>query len=704
MCSQVGREALQYQVLRAIGEQLDTEAVARDVVRAIAQSTGWPHIAIWSPDDSRRRLVVRAASGGLAALVGSAISVDQGPVGRAFRTVQAQLVPDVRAGPDCVAGRQGVRSELAVPLPRCGRVLGVLDLVSDRPDAFNAEDVRLAEALAEAAALALDHARLYVEMRRHAANMGALYALTRATSRSLALEDVLSQALSLALMSFSFDAGLISLVDPYDRSIDDRPPRLRLMAHRRLPLVYLDRLQNDGLENTLCHYVHTRCQSLVIDDFEQQEAPEDVREQVAEMIGLGWRSYVGIPLMHQGRSLGAFSLFSRQAHTFSAYDLVLLTDIGQQVATAVANAWLFQSTLYERSRLQAVIKSSRDGVVLVGMDGRVLVANAAALRLLRMPGVPEEWLGRRVMDVLRVIHIYAPAIVRTVLAEMRRMQQGDDSPGGGELEVSSCTFRWLNLPVMAGAVPLGRLLILRDVTNERAVERMRQDMTHTMVHDLRNPLASISTALEFLEADAGPVLSADQRQVIEIAYQSTHKMLGLVESILDVSRLESGRMPIKYVQFALSDLTRDVLRAQSSLVADKGLRVESDVPSTLPLAWADAGLIGRVLQNLIGNAIKFTPPGGLIRVAARLEEDKGRPVLLVSVSDNGPGIPAEIRSRLFQKFVTGPQKGRGSGLGLAFCRLAIEAHSERIWVESTPGQGTTFTFSVAASVSSSDPP
>jgi signal transduction histidine kinase len=400
-------------------------------------------------------------------------------------------------------------------------------------------------------------------------------------------------------------------------------------------------------------------------------------------------------LLHQKRALGVLCLFARKPRASSAYDLALLTTIGGQVTTAVENARLFQSTMYERSRLQAVIKSSRDGVVLVGMDGRALVVNARALQLMHLPGLPEDWLGRHIKNALRVLHIYAPEVVRAMLEEMRRARNGDEPPSEGEFDMPPHTIHWLSLPVLAGTTPLGRLMLLRDVTDERAVERLREDMTRTMVHDLRNPLSSIYSALEFLEGATD--LSADQRLVIEIANESTQKMVGLVNSILDVSRLESGRMPIKYVQIHLGDLVAKTLQAQGPIAADKGLRLESDVLPMLPPAWADADLIGRVLQNLVGNAIKFTPSGGVVRVTARVGERDPLPMLLVSVSDTGLGIPSEIRGQLFQKFVTGRQEGRGSGLGLAFCKLVIEAHGEHISVESTPGQGTTFTFSLATS-------
>jgi signal transduction histidine kinase len=183
--------------------------------------------------------------------------------------------------------------------------------------------------------------------------------------------------------------------------------------------------------------------------------------------------------------------------------------------------------------------------------------------------------------------------------------------------------------------------------------------------------------------------------ILGIASATTQRMAGLVNSILDVSRLENGRMPLEWTVFSLADLTADTLQMQETLADEKAIHLQNDVPKTLVPAWGDSGLIGRVLQNLIGNAIKFTPAKGTVCVAARLERREDHPVILVQVSDTGDGIPPEIQNRLFQKFVTGSQEGRGSGLGLAFCKLALETHGERIWVESQPGHGTTFSFSLA---------
>jgi signal transduction histidine kinase len=170
-------------------------------------------------------------------------------------------------------------------------------------------------------------------------------------------------------------------------------------------------------------------------------------------------------------------------------------------------------------------------------------------------------------------------------------------------------------------------------------------------------------------------------------------MQNLVSAILDVSQLESRQMPVERAPVQLSALVAEVLQLQLSLAEQKQISFENNLSADLPPAWADARLVERVLQNLIGNALKHTPAGGAIRIAAQ-PTSSAPPMLSVSVSDTGSGIPSEIQGRLFQKFVTGEQKGHGSGLGLAFCRLAVEAHGGRIWAESDSGSGATFTFTL----------
>jgi signal transduction histidine kinase len=421
---------------------------------------------------------------------------------------------------------------------------------------------------------------------------------------------------------------------------------------------------------------------------------------VAEMAAFGLRACAAIPLLHREQSLGVVCLFSPQPQTFSSSEMSLLDTIGRQVATVVANAQLFQTIVNDRQRLLTLIESSRDGIVFVGLDRCVWVVNASALELLRLSGEPQKWIDRSVQDMLVALEDHAPDVAETILTELARTVTGDEPVGEGECEVSPRAIHWLNLPVLAGASPLGRLLVLRDVTEERLAEKMRDDLIRTMVHDLRNPLTSLYMALQFIDQPRTENLLPNQRAMLEIAVHSTHRMSKLVDSILDVSRLESGQMPLERAPVWLDEFIAGILRGQSLLAAQKKLRLESDVPPMLPPAWADSRLLERTLENLIGNAIKFTPAGGRVRVAAQTvgHEDNGQGAqaseVSVSVSDDGPGIAPDLQGRLFQKFVTGRQHESGSGLGLTFCKLAVEAHGGHIWVESEPGQGTTFTFTL----------
>jgi PAS domain S-box-containing protein len=346
----------------------------------------------------------------------------------------------------------------------------------------------------------------------------------------------------------------------------------------------------------------------------------------------------------------------------------------------------------EQGHLHALIESSRDGLALFGLDEVIYVINQHALDFLRLAGSPNEWVGRHFDCLLAALP--AAEIQPMIAAERARLQHGDEQPGDGEWEYGGRTLHWFNLPVQSDAHRLGRLMGLRDVTPEHQLETMRDDIIRTMVHDLRNPLTALHGALDVFEMDDTQALTEDQREMLTVMSDHTHRMLELVTSILDVSRLESGRMPLMKEPVWFPQLVDDVLRLQGPLAAQQQVSLTQDIPETLPPVYADPHLIGRVVQNLVGNALKFTPEDGTVRVTAVAEANRVR----VSVRDTGPGIAPDLQSRLFQKFVAGRVPGHGSGLGLAFCRLVVEAHGGRIGVDSTPGQGSAFYFSLPVGV------
>ena len=415
-------------------------------------------------------------------------------------------------------------------------------------------------------------------------------------------------------------------------------------------------------------------------------------------------STLAVPLKIGDRVLGVLAITSQRLAAFGEDDVRLAESLADAIATTMDKARLFETTVNEQRRLLTLIESSRDGIILVGMQKSMLVVNAPALEMLGLPGEPKDWTERPLRDALDLLEGHAVAGAHAIRAEMKRIEVGDEPVGEGEFEVFPRSIHWLNLPVLADGRPLGRLLVLHDVTEERLLAKMREDLTHTMVHDLRNPLTGISTALQLLDSKLVQVITPAQHRLFEIATNSTQKMVDLVNSILDLSRLEKGKMPLNRAPLLLPDLFAETLRLQSPLYSAKRLQMESVASPTLPLAFADAELIERVLQNIVGNAIKFTPDGGTITIqaqewaaeasSAQGAQDVPCSFLRVSVTDSGPGVPLELRDKLFEKFVVGEQQQRGSGLGLAFCKLAVQAHGGDIWIEGEPGQGATFVFTL----------
>jgi signal transduction histidine kinase len=351
---------------------------------------------------------------------------------------------------------------------------------------------------------------------------------------------------------------------------------------------------------------------------------------------------------------------------------------GKEAALALAR---------EHARLKALILSSRDGILLLGTGGSLEVVNAPALTLLHAPGDPERWTGRPLEDLIQALEAPSPELLGAFRGQRPRSDLGQVGSSEGEYEIAPHIVHWVNLGVETRDGALGRLLVLRDVTEERSLDRARDELTHTMVHDLRNPLTAIRGALEILQGSRPQ--PASDGDMMRIARDATERLLGLVRAILDVSQLENGRMPLDRQIVALRSLVSETFDYQEHLAQEKKVRLRNAVSSEH--LWVDPGLLRRVLQNLVDNAIKFTPEGGEVTVGA--EREASATSLRVLVRDTGPGIPADIRGQLFQKFVAGRHPHRGSGLGLAFCRLAVEAHGGRIWLEDCP-TGATFIFTV----------
>jgi signal transduction histidine kinase len=336
-----------------------------------------------------------------------------------------------------------------------------------------------------------------------------------------------------------------------------------------------------------------------------------------------------------------------------------------------------------------------DGVLLVEWPSRrVILANTAARELLGWTekNVPLLSEGRGAESALLEI--------------AERVNTYPDQHPEGELGLGSRFAKVRGSAARSGSgEPMGCLFTLVDVTREREVELLREDLSSMIVHDLRTPLTTTIASLETLAAEEETESAETRRELIEIGLSGARSLLHLVNTLLDISRLESGEVPIERAEANLSDLTEAALAQVTPLVEEAGLQLLTDINKTLPSVWVDKEKMQRVLVNLLGNAVKFTPSGGRITVSV-CDDSRPRGWVLVSVEDTGEGVPEEYHERIFDKFeqVAIHKSGRrmSTGLGLTFCKLAVEAHGGRIWVESplfhdkSSGEprGSRFTFSL----------
>jgi len=246
----------------------------------------------------------------------------------------------------------------------------------------------------------------------------------------------------------------------------------------------------------------------------------------------------------------------------------------------------------------------------------------------------------------------------------------------------------------------------------KEIDEMKNNFISHVSHELRTPLTSINEASDLLLDRVAGDITSRQEHLLQIIKQCTQRLIKMVNNLLDLSKMEAGMMNYEFVKASINQIIRHSLEEINLLATRKNIRLEVQIEDNLPLLKMDVEKMQVVMDNLLSNAIKFTPEGGTVRIEARLVRKKDRlsgaqetRYLVVSVSDTGPGIPREYQALIFEKFQginTGrTAESRGTGLGLSIASHIVKAHGGKIWVESTEGQGSTFSFSLPLSATES---
>ena len=344
----------------------------------------------------------------------------------------------------------------------------------------------------------------------------------------------------------------------------------------------------------------------------------------------------------------------------------------------------------EQRKGEAIIESIHDGLVIVGAELTIQGMNPAAAEALGVDA--GEATGQHFLEAVR-----SEALFRHVKEAMTSgtAPEIDEEASFFSVERGGVErhYQFVVTPIRTPSRSmLGVILLLRDVTKLRELDRMKSEFVATASHELKTPLTSIGMSIELLQERAYEKLDDRERELLDVASEDVERLRHLVLDLLDLSKIEAGKIELDFAPVSVRGLIGEAVRAMGVQAEKDGVALSSEAAAELPEVRADASKVVWVLTNLIANALRHTDKGGRVELSA----DRAGSKVHVAVRDTGGGIPYEYQAKIFDKFVQvgGERSVGGSGLGLAICKEIVRAHGGSIWVESVPGQGATFTFTL----------
>ena len=665
-----------FRIASILAQPLSLDETLDAVAQAASEALGGSFAAVLMPDDGGSHV---AGAHGLPDAVTEFL---RGGIGAAEPLHEAALrkrvlasphiAEDERFGDDwrALADSAGFKSLIAVPVeaPRREQI-GIGLVFFSEEQAFSDDEIELSHHLASAARGALERAEFFeVERRNRAiaqqlARTGTL--LASELDPDAILEEIVAQAPGLV----GADAAAVSLLEGDELVVS--------AAH------------GAGADSAM----GTRVSSVgeLAGEVVQSRGPVAVGDARADglvsgsdaMLEAGYAAYLGAPLVGaEGAVHGVLAVYARGPRSWREEEVEALAALAGNVSAFLSNAELYQRVVLERERSLAILGNVADGIVAVDREGCVVLWNAAAEEITDVPAA--EAMGRTPADVLeRSLEADETSADGRGLIQIRR----------GEEEV------WLSVSeaVMrdpAGAVA-GRIYAFRDVSSDRLVEQLKSGFVSTVSHELRAPLTSIYGFAETLLREDVAFGDEERRTFLGYIATEAQRLTGIVDALLSVARLESGDLQVQFAPTDLREVVSDVVENAERELAN-GRRFVLEIPEEPLDASADRDKVRQVLANLIDNAIKFSPQGGTVTVAARRTHD----AVQVRVVDEGSGVPQSEQERIFRKFYRAektPVPG-GTGLGLFIARGLASAMGGRVWVDSDLGRGGCFVFELPVAV------
>ena len=552
-----------------------------------------------------------------------------------------------------------------------GRVLTGLQII--------ARDIR------ERKRLEAERARLLAESQRMSEKLRASFRqVGTALASSLDLDEVLHLIVELA--AGQLDAEVCTI-----RLLDKQTQELLLRVARGISDRFAQRVVlkvGQGLVGLVA------AQGVPLHTPDLQSDPRTAYPDLMAEEGL--HAYLGVPLLLHDKVIGVLSLFRKHPFPFTSLEVELLSSFAHQASVAIERAELFATVLREKRESEAIICNTADGIAIIDQQQRVVDLNPALERLIGWPR--EEALGVPCSELFHDCNAGEDSLCEKGCPFSLTVSQGDSLLV--EHPLVTRDGRQLAVQVSYGLIrneagEVSRVIAaVRDVSKQKELERLRSEFVSTVSHEFRTPLALIKGYIATLLRQDLNLGDGTRKRFLRNIDEAADRMSRLIDELLSLSRIEAGLLELELQLLDLRELVAEVLE-RLGLEANHCQLVAQLPPQEL-VVQADADKVERVLLNLLTNAMKFSPEGGTVTVEVQWTE--APPGVLISVTDQGSGIPPEHLDRVFDKFYRAGdelvKKTNGVGLGLYICKSIVEQHGGRIWVESTPGEGSTFKFTL----------
>ncbi len=700
-----------YQVSQALSSTLELDALLAVIMDAIIKLTKAERGALMLRDQEDRLELTIARNLDKETLNRESFRLSRSVIERASLQGEPVLTNDAQEDPRFITSdsvvRHGLKSIMCVPLKVRGKVIGVAYVDNRlRARAFTPKHLNTLQAFASQAAMAIENAQLFQQVsltleelqsvlqaqaqlmktiQRRNLQLETSNEFSRRISSTLALDDLLSQLVHLIRERLDFYYAHVYLLDPHENilTVYEGTGELgRIMKQNRH-----SRALNEGIVG----HVAATAQPYLSQDVSQCQYFR------ANPLLPNTRSELAVPLVVGERLIGVLDVQSEQVGGMTEDDLALLQSLGRQIGIAIENTRLIEGIVQERHQMAHVLNSMADGVYTVDRDLRIQTFNWAAEQITGWQA--KETIGHFCYQVFKnKIEQNVPCSTADCPA-IRILQ---NVTTGSTHRAERLILRRDGRPVYisSSAAPLfdldgqivGAVVVARDVSAEKELERLRAEFVSMVSHELRSPMANILTSLELmLTSNLEPAV---QNQMLDIAHGQVQRLSAFVEEILDLSLLDSGHMTIHQELVTLQPLIR---RAVSVFEAagGRGHRFVTRDNQT-PFVLADEGKTEVILTNLLENAVNYSPPGSEIVVETTTDPTTNE--VLVSVIDQGIGIPPEYHEKIFDQFyrvdTEGKDKAKGRGLGLYISRRLVEMQGGKIWVESEIGRGSRFSFTL----------